>query len=152
MKSRLTESDIKRIVRRVINEQVVDNELVVALDELYENITSMLNEIMDKYPDSPAIYKVESALTNFETFINNAKNLKLTPNQSTPAEGLYRSLTMDGKGGFNINITKLKFSEFFVSLTKIFNSDYKESYKNKALDMIEFYNQQLENAEIIYKM
>jgi hypothetical protein len=152
---RLTERDLSRIVRRVINEneQTDAFELVAALEELSKTIKSMIVKIRDENPDEPVesnnVTKMRTTIESLDEFIMNAINFRLTAGQQSPASDIYQILTMGGNGGFRLTFTRQKFVSFFNDLKKIFNSKYDKSYESEALDMINYYTDELKKSEFM---
>ena len=98
---RLTESDLTRIVRRVIMEQTEDPEISKALDELKIVLSGMMDNIVGKNPNSSE--RAAIAKTSLETYLNKAKNMQLETEDvaaKTAFAQTYKLLTLAGKGGY----------------------------------------------------
>ena len=98
---RLTESDLTRIVRRVIMEQTGDPEISKALDELKIVLSGMMDNIVGKNPNSSE--RAAIAKTSLETYLNKAKNMQLETEDvaaKTAFAQTYKLLTLAGKGGY----------------------------------------------------
>ena len=70
---RLTESDLTRIVRRVINEQ--EGEISQALDGLSSQFVSMMKNVVGKYPTLSN--KATESKTSLDNYINKARSGKM---------------------------------------------------------------------------
>jgi hypothetical protein len=70
---KLTESDLNRIVRRVIQEQEVST-VEESLDNLYNQIELMSSNVIKKYPSGAS--KVKITLNNLSDFIGLVKQFK----------------------------------------------------------------------------
>jgi hypothetical protein len=127
---RLTESDLTRIVRRVIMEQAGDAEISQALDGLKTVLTTMMDYIVQKYPNLSK--NATDAKTYLDSYIELAKKMQLQANDQTAKTAfvkMYKILTLGGKGGY----------QPFESLRRIFKDlhklDTESGYLNQSYDV-----------------
>ena len=86
---RLTESDLARIVRRVISEQEMST-FEESLDNLYNQIELMSSNIIKKYPSLAS--KVKITLSNLSDFIGLAKEFRANDKGTVIGKNLQQML------------------------------------------------------------
>ena len=146
---RLTESDLTRIVRRVINEQAGDNEISQALDNLNNQLKSMMKNVLGKYPQLER--RGIGAEAFLDQWINEAKSMKLKPDGEKGeliAKDIINLLTVQKTAGYQYNKIK-RIDDVFYSLSKGLNENYKERNKTSIIKLIDGLTQELKSAMML---
>jgi hypothetical protein len=146
---RLTESDLTRIVRRVIMEQEGDNEISQALDNLNNQLKSMMKNVLGKYPQLER--RGIGAEAFLDQWINEAKSMKLKQGGEKGeliAKDLINLLTVQKTAGYQYNKIK-KIDDVFYRLSNGLNENYNERNKASIIKLIDGLTQELKSAMML---